>query len=227
MASVAIATLTRYPDIFERFVRSVSTFEPSVTGKYFVCSGGAYPTFAHSWIGGAGPEPFKFATNANIALRAAFDARYDYILLSNDDVELTGPTLDNLAELARSPDVGIISPAVIGGINNETCRMPNHRLSLQETAEYIPFVCVLIPRRTLVKIGYLDERFTGYGGEDVDYCRRIQAAGLKLCVASRIWVRHGFGEHTYSSSFLRQMSQKERTESMAGTSRQLAEKYAK
>ena len=42
----------------------------------------------------------------------------------------------------------------------------------------VAFVCVLIPRRTIERIGLLDERFCFYGFDDNDYCRRARIAGL-------------------------------------------------
>lgn len=220
---VAICTLTRYPDIFERFAGSVEKFHSPEIPKLVITSGGRR-IWRRGWISLSGREPFCFAQNANIGLKA-WPENYD-VLLCNDDTEFTSETAEALAGLAqRFPDVGLISPRIEGGVNNAICKNPDPWRILQTSPEYIPFVCVLIPARTIEHVGLLDERFKGYGGEDVDYCKRIQAAGLKLAVAPRIRVKHGFGDKTHSSSFLRVMSERERAESMAGTTKQLEDKW--
>jgi GT2 family glycosyltransferase len=61
-------------------------------------------------------------------------------------------------------------------------------------------VCVYIPRRTLDIVGLLDERFCGpgvYGGEDVDYCLRVQQAGLKVGVSDLCFVDHASLKSTF------------------------------
>src|SRR5262249_12754943 len=42
------------------------------------------------------------------------------------------------------------------------------------------FFCVYLPKQVQDAVGPLDERFSGYGFEDNDYCARVLAAGLKL-----------------------------------------------
>lgn len=54
----------------------------------------------------------------------------------------------------------------------------------------VAFVCVFIPARTLETIGLLDERYTAYGWEDVDYCRRIHEAGQLIGIDDRCFVDH-------------------------------------
>ena len=43
-------------------------------------------------------------------------------------------------------------------------------------------VCVLIRREVIEKVGMLDERYAGYGYDDVDYCRRVFNAGYQFAV---------------------------------------------
>jgi GT2 family glycosyltransferase len=65
-------------------------------------------------------------------------------------------------------------------------------------------------------IGPLDENFDGYGGDDVDYCHRVKAAGLRLAVVEGLVVEHGRpGDRGgYSASFSRVMTALEQSESM-------------
>jgi GT2 family glycosyltransferase len=63
--------------------------------------------------------------------------------------------------------------------------------------EALPFVCVMIPRLHWQTLGPLDERFTGYGCEDVDYCWRAREAGLDLAIYHPCKVFHGAMRSTF------------------------------
>ncbi len=71
----------------------------------------------------------------------------------------------------------------------------------------------------------MNETFTGYGGDDDDYCRRVQQAGLQLAVTPLVNVRHGFGRRSWSASFSRLMSRRRQDASMTEMLR-LAERIA-
>lgn len=150
-----------------------------------------------------GEEPFVFARNANLGMRAAAPAD---VLLVNDDVQFTRPnTLRDLGDIARQhPDVGILSPQFLGQVGNG---LQSTRTGLCKRLTYsrerLAFTCVLIRREVLERVGYLDERFTGYGSEDDDYCWRVQRAGYKLGVTPEVIVRHGFGHLNATASYAR------------------------
>lgn len=58
--------------------------------------------------------------------------------------------------------------------------------------EHFAFVCVYIPRRTIDRIGFLDERYClDYGVEDRDYCQACLTVGLKVGVYDFCYVDHG------------------------------------
>jgi GT2 family glycosyltransferase len=86
-------------------------------------------------------------------------------------------------------------------------------------------VCVYIPAHTLKKVGFLDERYTEYGSDDKDYCRRVLAAGYTLGVTHLCSVRHGFDRQRASSSFRRFMSLDEQRAAQRRMRRRLAEKF--
>jgi hypothetical protein len=212
MNPVAIVTLTRFPEIFNAIARSVSVHETIDPDDKFVVTSNLAPfSFeTQGWMAHMGTEPFVWARNANLGIRASGDRD---VLLTNDDVQWTQPTVAALRAICEAnPSIGVLAPQVIGdGIN---CRLamastPIHQ-QWAESAEYIPFVCVYLPRRVLDAVGPFDESFTGYGGDDMDYCLRVQKAGFKLAVTPRVKVKHGFGDRKYSSSFLRVMSESER-----------------
>jgi glycosyltransferase involved in cell wall biosynthesis len=88
---------------------------------------------------------------------------------------------------------------IVGATTNLTGQPLQHRRggphgiggSLVREVPHIAFVCVYIPRRTLNRVGLLDERYCeGYGCEDRDYCEAVNAAGLKVGVSDWCYVDH-------------------------------------
>lgn len=144
-----------------------------------------------------GSWPFSFSRNCNIGIRAAGD---DSVVLLNDDA-LLGRNLGGLEALALMPhDYGIV-----GATTNVTAYSQQRRRSQDDRRMFrevplIAFVCVYIPRRTIEKVGLLDERFTSYGGEDVDYCLRVREAGLKVGVGDYCFVDHSKLTSTFRGS---------------------------
>lgn len=137
--------------------------------EIIIVDDGCGPVYGATTIPGA--KPFVFARNANQGIRYA---NSDVILL-NDDTELANPF--GFRALARSSRLGITSATVRGP------------WSFQENKS-CSFVCVFIPMETQVAVGLLDERFTKYGYEDDDYCRRVTAAGLPISVCHSCIVTH-------------------------------------
>jgi GT2 family glycosyltransferase len=213
--SVAVVTLTRFPDIFDRLRASVDRWEPRWEPgalKIVVTSGGAEVS-APGWTVVKGEEPFVFARNANAGILAA-EARD--VLLVNDDCELDYDVTRPLSWVVEhSPMLGVLSPQINGGVGNRLQRYGarpssySPELGYYSSREHLSFVCVYIPARTVALVGMMDERYTGYGADDRDYCRRVQDAGLELGVTPRCVVRHGFGGRVASASFLRIMTRAE------------------
>ena len=138
------------------------------------------------------------------------------VLLINDDCQLIMPILDALQTLCNDhPQIGLLSPQIDGGVGNALQRVSGSEAQWIESAERLAFVCVYIPAKTRSAVGLLDERLTGYGSEDTNYCRRVQAAGLKLAVTPLVKVIHGYGPNGMSTSFDRVMGREARNKSMA------------
>jgi GT2 family glycosyltransferase len=227
-----LVTLTRFPDIFERFRASADRWEPE-TPKIAVTSGSASIEDADrirnysGWDALVGVEPFVFARNANSGIGARYDRG---VLLVNDDCELTQSVIAVCEEIcARHPVIGVLSPQIDGGVGNVLQRVGGTPVRNVPHDYYVSphlaFVCVYIPARTLAAVGRLDERYTEYGSEDKDYGRRVLAAGLTLGVTPRCSVRHGFGQQRASSSFRRLMTLEAQRASQRKMRRRLIEKF--
>lgn len=137
-------------------------------------------------------EPFIFARNANLGIKTADS---DVILL-NDDARLT--TSQGLTKLARHKAKGIVSAAIVGMVGNKN-QHPQTEEEVRREPHMLCFVAVLIPKWVQAKVGTLDERFTEYGFEDNDYCRRAQEAGVGLSIFDGCVVEHGTLKPTFRS----------------------------
>jgi hypothetical protein len=150
----------------------------------------------------AGRKPFNFAYNCNLGINTAAP---DDVILLNDDALLETPSgfTAMQREAEAHPEFGII-----GATTNLTGqplqwtadRHPGVSPGLREVP-WFAFICVLIPRRTIERVGLLDERYClDYGAEDRDYCQMVRAAGLKCGVYDYCFVDHSKLTSTYRGS---------------------------
>ena len=188
LATIVIPS--KYPDIFSGCYESLEHYA-SQAPKILVRDGDAIG-FPKGYLGIQGVSPFVFARNVNLGIQACSGD----VLICNDDVRLTQEgTLEALQGVfALRPDIGILSPNVEGVANGVGCSGQ----PICETKGYLSFVCVLIRRAVFDKIGLLDEKYTGYGSEDTDFCRRTQVAGFTLATTSLATVSHKNCSSSYS-----------------------------
>lgn len=223
VVNVSVVVLSCYPDIFSPLRDQFNNWEPAAH-KILVTSGSSGFT-STGWQHISGIEPFCFARNSNLGIKACGT---DDVFLVNDDVRLCGPILARLQEVAYfREDVGILAPQIIGGVGNLTQRVATHiDGDMAFPAQRLAFVAVYIKRSTFDKIGLLDERFRGYGSEDSDFVYRVRQAGMKSAVTPHVVVKHGVDGHANSSSsFLRQMNRKDQIKSMLEMRRLLSNKW--
>lgn len=142
-----------------------------------------------------GAKPFIFSRNCNLGIKAC---EGDVILLNDDALLETPFGFHEIEETSHAhPEFGVIS-AVTNVVGN-LAQQPKDE-GLREEPRTLAFVCVYIPRRTIALVGLLDERFTAYGHDDNDYCRRVRAAGLKLAIFDDCYVDHGSLHSTFRGS---------------------------
>jgi GT2 family glycosyltransferase len=194
---MTIIVLSKFNDIFQDCLTSINKFAPEE--KKILVRDGEDIAPPAGWTVIQGIDPFVYSRNSNLGINACTDD----VLLCNDDVTFVSPdTVAVLEEiLARNPDIGILSPKIDGGVGNAD--QSGVTESVRHTRTRICFMCALIRRSVIEKIGLLDEQFTGYGYDDDDYCRRATDAGFKMAVTADAIVKHGHGKEKWSSSFQR------------------------
>lgn len=160
-----------------------------------------------------------FAKANNQALRIS---QGEYCLLLNSDTEVKPGALEKLVEFAKShPGAGIIGarllnpdgspqpsvyhfPTIFGAIKEYWFSQKGTYEKYAVTAsdavrvEALTFAAVLIPKTTIKRIGFLDELYFMYF-EDLDYCRRVKRAGLKVYYLPQAEVIHRHGASGSSS----------------------------
>ncbi len=131
----------------------------------------------------------------------------EYVLLLNNDTVVTAGWLDRLIEVAESDKkIGIVGPISneVSGAQKDKDAVYNNmaemslyaeEIKIKNKDEVVPFprvafLCTLIKKDVIEKIGGLDERFSPGNYEDDDFCLRAQLAGFKTVIAKDIFIHH-------------------------------------
>ena len=153
-----------------------------------------------------------FAGGNNIGIRYALENDYDYIMLLNNDTEVTQNFILPLVErIEKDHSLGAVQPLILnfsnksiiwnaGGKLNKflgltSTRLNNNKLNssivFDDYTDWISGCCILIKSETLTKVGLLDEKFFNYY-EDVDWSLRMKNLGYDLgFVKESIIYHHG------------------------------------
>ena len=146
-------------------------------------------------------EGFPRATNRGI--REAGDC--EYVALLNDDTVVTHGWLGTLIRHLEEPDVELVGPVTNWAGNEARIEVDYERIEGMApfAREYtrrragqvseIPMLamyCVVMRRRLLERIGFLDERFGIGMFEDDDFSRRVRAAGGRVVCAEDVFIHH-------------------------------------
>ena len=154
---------------------------------------------------------FAAANNQGIKI-----ARGECILLLNSDTIVRKGALEKLVAFAqRTPDAGVVVARLLnpdGAIQPSCYHSPSISGAMKEFwlgekgafSKYAPRgkkpvavdaavgAAFLISKKTIEKIGFLDERYFMYF-EDLDYCRRAWWAGLKVYYLPEAEIIHSHG----------------------------------
>lgn len=171
------------------------------------------------------PKNVTIQNNTNVGFSAAVNqglARCtgDLIVLLNPDTRVPSDFFTKSREFFKKhSDAGVMGPKFVnpdGSSQGSVFPEPSIINTVREfwlgkkglTQKYTPketrdvFAvsggCMLIPRRTIEKIGLLTEEVFMYY-EDMDYCRRVHQAGLKVYFYPEITIVHEHGQSSKKS----------------------------
>jgi GT2 family glycosyltransferase len=102
-----------------------------------------------------------------------------------------------MADVGREQDIGLVSAAVRGLCGNTNQMAVQGRSGVRFEDKMLCFMAVFIPRKTINRIGLLDERFVAYGYEDDDYSLRVRRTGMKLAIYDGCVVEHAHIPSTF------------------------------
>ncbi len=157
----------------------------------------------------ANTENLGFPRACNQGLLAAHG---EFLLLLNNDTVVSPGWLTGLLQHAEAdPSVGLVGPSTNFAAGRQrieasyasqeeflafAARLAREQAGQAESVPALVGVCLLIPRRVMLAVGLLDERFGLGNFEDNDYCLRVRMAGFRV-----LWVRHVFIHHQGHQSF--------------------------
>lgn len=151
-----------------------------------------------------------FAGGNNVGIKYAIDLGAELVCLLNNDTEVEPDFLDIMVDqYLKNPDVGIIGGRInyyynkdliwYGGghfdeksgwgmheRNKEICK---EKTGVVRKVTFITGCLMLIPAKTLKKVGLLDESMFLYC-EDTDYCCKVNKAGLKMLYCEDVKIYH-------------------------------------
>jgi GT2 family glycosyltransferase len=145
---------------------------------------------------------FPKAVNQGILI-----AKGKYVLIANNDIIVTEGWLERMLEIAEShPEVGIVGP-ISNSVSGRQLDKNAKYESIEDMHNYaakvkkenkgqffqfprVAFLCTLIKKEVIDKIGGLDERFSPGNFEDDDFCLRAQMAGYKTVIATDVFIHH-------------------------------------
>ena len=134
----------------------------------------------------------------NEGIRSSLNSKdSEYILLSNDDI-LVSPTSDwgttMTGIMDKIPSIGALGP-----LTNQACgwSILNSQNACGSNIDffkvpYISFFFVLIRKTAFNDIGILDERLPG--GDDLDFCFRLNDKGFNVGVTTKVFVWHHYAQ---------------------------------
>lgn len=205
--NVNVVVLTKYKEILKPFLESISRYETlgSHQSIVFVIDGKEVgPEFVSgpNSIIIQGPDQFSMAGNGNLGLKAT---KTGDILYCGDDIRfLEKDTIQKLHKEAYSDDkIGILSPRLIGRGAPAQINPPEGISEVRPIEMWFP--CVYIKREVFDAIGFLDEDFSDFGSDDLDFAIRAKMAGYKLCVTSKVAVKHDASPEGGPTTFIKKL----------------------
>ncbi len=143
-------------------------------------------------------------------------AEGDYILIANNDIIVTKDWLSRMVQIAEeNPQAALVGPIsnAVSGVQID--KKANYK-TIPEMHKYaekvkrenknqitefprIAFLCTLIKKEVIEKLGGLDERFTPGNFEDDDFCLRVQLSGYKAYIAEDVFIHH-FGSVSFTAN---------------------------
>lgn len=144
------------------------------------------------------------------------NANGNYIVVANNDIIVTEGWLERMTQLTKADrKYGIVGPIsnIVSGVQLDkdakySSMEDMHKYAAEvkiknkgkfEEFPRVAFLCTLIKKEVVDKIGGLDERFSPGNFEDDDFCLRTELAGYKTMIAEDVFIHH-FGSKSFRAN---------------------------
>ena len=184
---------TDYPDL-EIIVVDNGSEDPRVLDLYE-----SYAKGARRFRAVIEPQAFNFSRQVNQGIRLSSG---EHVLLLNNDVEVLTPDwLREMVSCLSYPNTGIVGAMLLypnrtiqhagvivgfGGLAGHWYERKRHdfpgpfgRLRVRQSLSAVTGACMLISRKCIERVGEFDEQRFAVAYNDVDFCLRAQALGLR------------------------------------------------
>lgn len=209
---LSIVIPSRTDEYINRLLESIGRSEPVLDHVVVVDSGlsevcrARWTSCGVLFVPARLPFIFSQALNDGVHKAEAVVGCGDVLFL-NDDTEIVTPGFcTEIQRVLATPDLerfGVVSLRIQGGCGNEEQQDVLPDTLVTETRRTVCFVAVVVRRETWTQVGPLDPRFTFYGHDDDDYCRRARGAGWKVGITGLVTANHGFPPYPHSASYAR------------------------
>jgi GT2 family glycosyltransferase len=156
------------------------------------------------------PINLGYAGGNNVGLRAAFEGGADYALVLNNDARVRPDTVARLVAVARRDErIAAVGAKILRADRPDRLWMAWGEVSWRQSlvrlvggdqpdgaafgrerdVDWVSGCALLLARRAVEEIGLFDEDFFAYH-EEVDWCARARARGLRIVYAPEAVVLH-------------------------------------
>ncbi len=149
---------------------------------------------------------YGFAKGINYGIKFAYNQKFEWILLLNDDTTLSPESLETLVRQAELNSYSICGPKILstdgriwslgGKLDHNRFSggllgygMDNNKYTKNSEVDFISGTAMLVNRKVIDKIGFLDEGYFLYY-DDVEYCFRAKTAGFKSYIVPESEIIH-------------------------------------
>jgi hypothetical protein len=135
-----------------------------------------------------------FTDSFNLALEAFLASKFSHAMICNNDIDLDYDRLIQLENAVKNKK-GIFSPIV-----NSPHAGVMHKQgdAVQRKVPWVEFVCPIISKSVVKKIGVLDTGMPRGWGIELDYCYRAKQVGFSTNLIQTVSVHH-YGGKSYSN----------------------------
>lgn len=163
----------------------------------------------------------------NVGLKKAVELNGDYVFVIDNDLVVEPQALNHMIRLFQSDEkIGLIGAKIYDYVHQDillSCgskidytqnivrqygrgKKDSERFNTIRDVDFLGMGHTMIKREVFHSIGFLDERFLGYGCEDVDFGVQARKSGWRVvyCPDAIVWHRphSGVGVYSYNKKYL-------------------------